>query len=133
MEHTPQLWHKFYETLGFLFYSLSFADGSVKKQEVETVKKLLRDDWLGVESSLDEYGYDAAYQLEAVFDWLCETQPSAASAFKRFRSFVIDHPMFIDQKLKEKILDSANQIISSYAQKNKAELGYLYQLQESLR
>ncbi|HWV70906.1 MAG TPA: hypothetical protein VN040_04300 [Pseudosphingobacterium sp.] len=133
MIRTPQLWTKFYESLAFLFYSLAYCDGNIRKEEVAAVKELVQQAWLDFEPSLDEYGYDAAYQLEAVFDWLLERQPTAAVAFRRFNSFVKEHPSFIDQKIAENIFRSASQLVASYAGKNKSELGFLYLLQDILQ
>jgi len=133
MIRTPQLWTKFYENLAFLFYSMTYCDGNITKEETAAVKDLLQQVWLDFEPSLDEYGYDAAYQIQAVFDWLFDTRPTASSAFKRFSTFVSDHPSFIDQHLAETIFSSANKIASSSANRNKSELGYLYLLQEILK
>lgn len=133
MIRTPQLWTKFYENLAFLFYSLTYCDGTITKEEATAVKELVQQVWLDFEPSLDEYGYDAAYQIQAVFDWLFDSRPTPSSAFKRFSGFVADHPSFIDQKLAEVIFSSANKIASAYAHRNKSELGYLYLLQELLK
>lgn len=133
MIRTPQLWTKFYENLAFLFYSLTYCDRDITDKEVEAVKGLVQEAWLDFEPSLDEYGYDAAYQIQAVFDWLFDSRPTASSAFKRFSSFVDDHPSFIDQKLAEAIFSSANKIVSAYGHRNKIELGYLYLLQDVLK
>lgn len=128
MTRTPQLWTKFYESLAFLFYSLTYCDGNINKKEVAAVKYLLQQIWLDFEPSLDDYGYDAAYQIQAVFDWLFDERPSAPSAFGKFSSFVKEHPSFIDQKIAENIVVSAKAIVSSFAGVNKSELNFLYQL-----
>lgn len=132
MIRTPQLWTKFYENLAFLFYSLSYCDGTVQEEESTEVRNLLQQVWLDFEPSLDEYDQDAAYQIGTIFDWLSEMKPTAASAFKRFSTFVRDYPTFIDQQLAENIFSSANKIALSNAGRSKPELGYLYLLQELL-
>lgn len=133
MVRTPTLWLKFYENLAFLFYTLSCCDGDINKGEIAAIKTLLEELWLDLEPSFDEDGSDAAYQIETKLDWLFDVRPTAASAFKRFSSFIIEHPGFVDQKLAENVFNSARRIVSSNAGRNKQELGYLYKLQETFR
>ena len=130
---TPELWTKFYENLAFLFYTLSCCDGKINEREITTIKALLEEVWLDLEPSIDEDGFDAAYQIETKLDWLFDVRPTAASAFKRFSSFIIEHPTFVDQKLAENVFNSARRIVSSNAGRNKQELGYLYKVQETFR
>ena len=133
MIRTAPLWTRFYESLAFLFYGLTYRDGEVRKEEIALVKKLIQEVWLDLEPSLDEYGYDAAYQIEAVFDWLFEMRPTHLWAVKKFERFVHEHPGFVDDKLAQQIWESANRIAAACAGKNKSELTYLYQLQEILK
>jgi len=130
---TPELWIKFYENLAFLFYTLCYCDGEINKREIGAIKMLLEEVWLDLEPSLDEDRSDAAYQIETKLDWLLDVRPTAASAFKRFSSFIIEHPAFMDQKLAENVFYSARRIVSSHGGRNKQELGYLYKLQETFR
>jgi hypothetical protein len=46
------------------------ADKKVKPVEVETLRQNLRKYWLSVDDMEDEFGTDAAYQIEIVFAWL---------------------------------------------------------------
>ncbi|HWV70919.1 MAG TPA: hypothetical protein VN040_04365 [Pseudosphingobacterium sp.] len=133
MMRTPELWTKFYENLAFLFYTLSCCDGDINKGEVASIKTLLEEVWLDLEPSFDKDGSNAAYQIETKLDWLLDVRPTAAFAFKRFSSFIIEHPAFMDQKLAENVFNSARRIVSSHAGRNKQELGYLYKLQETFR
>src|SRR5690606_15204363 len=93
-------WIKFYESLAFLAYSVAAADKNIHSKEIETLKILLRKEWLELEGSVDEFGSDAAFQIEAVFDWLIEQRPSSGFAFEKFQSFLKAHPFFTDEKLK---------------------------------
>ncbi|WP_164110201.1 MULTISPECIES: hypothetical protein [Sphingobacterium] len=133
MIRTAQQWTKFYENLGFLFYSLTCCDRRVTPSEKAIIKDLVNRTWINLEPSLDEYGYDAAYQIEAVTDWLFEEKPSARIAFKRFVDFVEGHPGFIDHRMANIIFSSANSITAASARKNKSELGYLYLLHGILK
>lgn len=133
MIRTALQWTKFYENLGFLFYSLTYCDRKVTPSEKAIIKDLVNKIWLNLEPSLDEYGYDAAYQIEAITDWLFEEELPAPVAFKRFVDFVEGHPGFIDQKMANIIFASAHSIASASARRNKSELGYLYQLQGVLK
>ncbi|WP_028297809.1 hypothetical protein [Olivibacter sitiensis] len=132
MERPHSLWVKFYENLAHLFYSIASCDDRIDDKEVASVKYLLNNVWLDLEPSFDEYGYDAAYQIEAVFDWLVDTKPSSEKAFQRFCKFVQEHPGFVDKKLTTLIIDSANKIAYAFRGRNKSELGLIFRLEQEL-
>lgn len=133
MQRPHALWVKFYESLAHLFYGIASCDDKVEKKEVASVKYLLNNIWLDLEPSFDEYGYDAAYQIEAVFDWLIDTRPTSERAFLHFCSFIKEHPGFVDEKLAALILDSANKIAYAFNGRNKSELGLIFRLEQELK
>ncbi|HXH19315.1 MAG TPA: hypothetical protein VNJ07_09560, partial [Chitinophagales bacterium] len=78
---TEPLWLTFYQKLGHLCYAIAAADEKLTPAETSQLKRLVTEEWLEVEDSLDEYGEDAAFQAEIVFDWLSDSYVSSEDAF----------------------------------------------------
>lgn len=133
MAYSSATWTAFYEKLAYLFYGIAYADGTIEAKEEEAVKSLLKEVWLDVESSVNEFGDDAAYQTAVVFDWLTDVSPDTEQALAQFEEFVTDHPGFLTPQLKTLVLDSANRIASAFRGRNKAELAQLVHLDRFLK
>ncbi len=133
MAYSSTTWTAFYEKLAYLFYGVAYADGNVEAKEEEAVKALLKEVWLDMESSVNEFGDDAAYQTAVVFDWLTDASPDTEQALIQFEEFIKDHPGFLTPRLKTLILDSANRIASAFRGRNKAELTQLVRLDRFLK
>ncbi|MFD2518912.1 hypothetical protein [Salinimicrobium flavum] len=123
----------FYQNLGRLFYAIAAADKMVTREEVETVKRLVREQWLDLEGSLDEFGTDAAYQIEIIFDWLDANKPQATSAFENFNQFHKENKDLFTPYINDKILRTSREIASAFRGKNKSELVMLAKLQSLLK
>lgn len=123
---------KLYQNLGKLFYAIAAADKVVSEEEKDTLKNIVKEDWVNVDDFKDDYGTDAAYLIEIIFDWLDENQPSAFSAFNDFKDFKKDHEEFFTPAIKKLIWKTADQIASSFSGKNKSELIMLSQLKAIL-
>ncbi|MFO7721063.1 MAG: hypothetical protein R6W85_11545 [Gillisia sp.] len=123
---------KLYQNLGKLFYAIAAADKVVHEEEKKTLKNIVRSEWLDVDDFKDEYGTDAAYLIEIIFDWLDENQPSAFSAFNDFKDFKKDNEKFFTPGIKKLIWKTADQIAASFSGKNKSELIMLSQLKAIL-
>lgn len=122
MIHSQKVGIELYENLGKLFYSVAKADGLVHKKELEELKDIVEKDWLKVDEIEDVFHSDAALQIITVFDWLLEHEISSDVCFKQFSDFYKAHKSIFNRKIKDLIMQSANAIAFSYAQKNKAEL-----------
>ena len=72
MKPSRQTMIHFYQQLGKLFYSAASVDNTVHEDEMAQLKEIVKKEWLPLENSLSEFGDDAAYQIEIVFDWLVE-------------------------------------------------------------
>lgn len=123
---------KLYQNLGKLFYAVAASDKVVREEERDTLKNIVKKDWVDVDDFKDEYGSDAAYLIEIIFDWLDENEPSAFSAFKDFKDFKKDHEEFFTPGINKLIWKTADQIASSFSGKNKSELIMLSQLKAIL-
>lgn len=123
----------FYQKTGELFYAIAAADKVVRKSEYDSLKEMVQKDWKDSDDVLDDYGVDAAYQLEIVFDWLDYESLDADLCFESFKDFYKDHPSLFTPKRKELILKTAHAIANTFAGKNKSELILLGKLQLLLK
>ncbi|KKL73360.1 hypothetical protein LCGC14_2075700 [marine sediment metagenome] len=124
--------NELYQNLGKLFYAVAMADKKVVPKEVEKLKEDVRKYWLEVDAIEDEFGSDAAYQIEIVFDWLQNEEEESQFYFDEFVDFYKEHPSRFDPKIKELILKTADDIASSFAGRNKSELILLSKLESLL-
>jgi hypothetical protein len=123
----------FYQKTGELFYAIAAADKVVRKSEYQSLKDMVQSDWKDLDDLQDDYGVDAAYQLEIVFDWLDYESLEANLCFESFRDFYKEHPALFTKKRKELILKTANSIANAFSGKNKSELVLLGKLQLLLK
>lgn len=128
MNTTQNINTTFYQNLGKLFYAIAAADKVVRKSEYESLRKLVKTQWLDLEDSEDEFGADAAYQIEIVFDWLDYKELTPQECFNEFESYYKDHPLFFGEKIKKMVWDTANTIADAFSGKNKSELLFLGRL-----
>ncbi len=119
----------FYQKTGELFYSIAAADKVVRKSEYKSLKEMVQSDWKDLDNLQDDYGVDAAYQLEIVFDWLDYESLEANLCFESFKEFYQEHPALFTKKRKELILKTAHSIANAFSGKNKSELILLGKLQ----
>ncbi|MAO07125.1 MAG: hypothetical protein CL596_00260 [Alteromonas sp.] len=119
----------FYQKAGELFYTVAAADGVVRKKEFQALKKMVKEEWKDLDDFEDEFGVDAAHQLEIVFDWLDYESLDAEECFESFEDFYKEHPTLFSKKRKDLILKTAHAIAHAFAGKNKSELIVLGKLQ----
>ncbi len=112
----------FYQKMGSLFFAFAIADGVVHPKEINVLKGLIREKWLPLDDIEDEYGTDAAYQIEIVFDWLLDQDKKSEACFLDFEEFYKGHPSLFTKNVKDLILETAGAIAHSFSGKNKAEL-----------
>ena len=119
----------FYQKVGSLFFAVAMVDGAVHNKEIDKLKSLVREKWLPLDDITDEYGTDAAFQIEIVFDWLLEYEKKSAECFADFTDFYKEHKAIFSKGVKVLILETADAIAYSFSGKNKAELVLLGKLQ----
>lgn len=128
MKTLPENQTKLYQALGKLFYGVAAVDKTVAKEEIVELKKIVKEHWLYLEDSMDEYGSDAAYQIEIVFDWLNNQSLKSEECFNDFRFFFKEHSHLFNDKTNALIMKTAYSIASAFAGKNKSELTMITQL-----
>ena len=128
MKNNELFWKELYQKLGYLFYAVAFADGTVKTAEMEKLKKTVKERWLKAEESHDEFGSNAAFQIITVFDWLAAEQISGDKAYDIFAGFFRKNREWVDAVMKENILQTAVDISLAFRGENKDEHAFMENL-----
>ena len=120
---------KFYQNLGKLFYAIAASDKVIRKSEYESLHNIVKSDWLKVDDIVDEFGADAAFQIEIVFDWLdYEEELDAEECFLQFQTYYEEHKSIFTTNIKILVWTTCNSIASAFSGKNKSELMMLGRL-----
>ncbi len=126
--YSNTLGKSFYQKTGSLFFAFANADGTVHPKEVAILKRLVKEMWLPLDDIEDDYGTDAAFQIEIVFDWLMEEDKESESCFDEFSNFYKEHKSMFTEPIKKLIFETSSAIANSFSGKNKAELMLLGKL-----
>lgn len=121
MGNLPNEWNTFYQKLGYLFYAVAASDHQISVAEIETLKQCVRKHWLKVDSTIDEFDTDAAFQIEIVFDWLVNEIYDPLKAFEEFEEFFKTHKSFKKPQVRKLISDTCFLIANSFYGVNKNE------------
>jgi RNAse (barnase) inhibitor barstar len=105
------------------------ADKNVRPGEVKKLQDDVRTYWLNLDALQDEFGTDAAYQIEIVFDWLKNEEKDSDTYFEEFTDFYKEHSEIFTPNIKSLVIRTCNDIAASFAGKNKSELILLARLQ----
>ncbi|MBO0323701.1 hypothetical protein J0X14_15435 [Muricauda sp. CAU 1633] len=122
MDSKKRLGNEFYQNLGKLFYAVAMADHSIHVKEIDRLKEVVREHWLDVDDVEDEYGTDAAFQIESVFDWFLEYGKDSEEIFEEFEAFYSEYKILFPETVKQLIMSTARAITSAFAGSNKSEL-----------
>jgi len=123
----------FYQNMAKLFYAIAAADKIIKEEEFTALKTIVKEKWLTIDKSEDEFNTDAAYQIEFVFEWLQFKGLDADICFKEFIEYKNEHSYFFTEELNHLIMQTAEKIAFSSAGKNKSELIMLAKLHLHLK
>lgn len=123
----------FYQQLGRVFYGIADVDGTVRLDEVEKLDKIVKELWLPLEDTFDEFDTDSAYQIEIVFSWLHENNGHDGDTLKEFGEYMKEHPKLFTEKNRQLIYDTAEKIAESFHGFNKKETTYLHELSKMLK
>ncbi|GAB5472005.1 MAG: hypothetical protein Mars2KO_01040 [Maribacter sp.] len=125
---SEKIGNEFYQSLGKLFYAVAMADKNVRPIEIERLNEDVQKYWLSVDAIEDEFGTDAGYQIAIVFDWLQQEEKESNTYYQEFADFYHEHPSKFNTTIKQLIFKTADDIASSFANKNKSELILLAKL-----
>ncbi len=129
---TANTYIKIYTSLGYLFYSVAAGDGTVRTAEVEKLKQLVKQDWLPLEGSRDEFGTDAAHYIEMSFDFALGEEMDGDAAYERFVDEYKDLAPHFDAGLKRLVLTTAAAVADAFHGTNKEERRQLGQIRKLL-
>jgi hypothetical protein len=128
MKPSRQTMIYFYQQLGKLFFSVASVDKTVREEEIAQLKEIVAKEWLPLENSLNEFGDDAGYQIEIVFDWLVENDWNIGPIIPDFEIFKKEHPHLFTPQINDLILKTAKAITNSFSEGNKSESVLIDQL-----
>lgn len=89
---------------------------------------MVLEDWIPEEHVKDEFGTNAAFEIEVFFDMLHDKGLSAEKAFTVFEQFYKEYPELFTNDVVERIFHTASRIAESFHSKNKSELTALTRL-----
>lgn len=119
-----------YAGLGHLFYSIAASDGHISPEESAKLKKLVRNQWLPVESAKDESGTDLAYYVEIGFDHANDAGMPADQAFERFKEVHAERSDLFDPSTRNMVTRTAQAVADAFGGRNQHERRILEQLKE---
>ncbi len=122
----------FYRVLGNVLYGVAQADRNVRPEEMDEIKKIVKNIWLDAEDTFDTFGSDSAFQIEFVVDYLYENDIEISDALDDLKEFRTKNPSLFTHSVNKRIIDSATKIANAVAGTNKSELTYLVELVEIL-
>lgn len=124
----------FYQELGKLFFAIAAADNDVRTAEIIKLHDIVKNKWLPIDETEDDFHTDAAYQIEVVFDWLNnQDELNVEACFNDFVNFKNNQKHFFTEPIKKLIIKTAHEIANSFAGKNKSELIMLAKLELELK
>ncbi len=125
-------YRKYYNELGKLLYAVANVDGSIQQKEVEEVHKVVKEELLQLENSIDDFNTDAAFFTEFEFDYLREENTtSSEDLLSSFKEYLKNTPE-LTPGLKEAARHAAERVARSFAGINKQEEDFLRKLDEAL-
>lgn len=123
----------FYKELGRLLYAIAAADGKVTTQEIKTLKRVVSEELVPQEASMDHFGTDQAYITEFEFDVLADRDASSEGAFDSFIAYMAGHRNDLSPERRELIIRAADAVADAFHGVNKAELPLLIELRKHLQ
>lgn len=126
--------NKFYQNLGKLFYAVAACDKVVRDEEFESLKNVVSNHWLEVDDVKDEFGTDASYQIEIVFDVINSNsdQYDVDEFLHDFQSFKKNNEKLFSSKVERIIWRTCVSITDAFYGRNNAEKEILTKIKKIL-
>jgi hypothetical protein len=122
----------FYKELGRLLYAIAAADGRVQQKEKDTLKWVVKDLLVPVESGMDHHGTDQAYITEFEFDVLLEREATSDEAFESFMTYMDGHRHHLTTERRELVYTCADAVAHAFHGVSARELPLLIELHKLL-
>lgn len=123
---------RFYSELGKLLYAVADIDKVISPKEKNELRKLVREELVKIEKSMDRFKTDSAFYTEFEFDILEESNADPEIAFHSFLDYIEDHKTAVDEKLINVIRMAAEKIANSSHKINEKERKLLHKLDDAL-
>lgn len=81
----------FYKNIGKLMYAIVKYDGRVSREEIDSVKKIVRQQLVPLDEGVDAFGTDNAFITEFEFETLLEKNKDASKTLDEFFDFFKEH------------------------------------------
>jgi uncharacterized tellurite resistance protein B-like protein len=121
MEETKLNLKQFYKELGQLLYSVAYADGKVRKQEVEALKDFVLKELAPAENSTDASGMNQAFYAQFEFEQLEEKHQPPHLVFLQFLNYLRSHLTLMSDFQKQSIVKAVKRVADAYKKTNKQE------------
>lgn len=122
-----------YEKLGYAFYAVASADGHVRKEEEEELKRTIEICWAPLEPSTDEFNTENAHYIFFSFDYCCAEQMNAEEAYNIFLAYFNDHHEAFSKPITHKILSTIYAISNVFRDQNRKEAAFVSRLEQLLK
>ncbi len=129
---TAHFYKKLYKNIGVLLYAIAKADGQIQDKEIKTIHRIVVEDLVPLEESVDNFGTDAAFFAEFEFEILQDRNIRAQKAFDRFIAFAKENQKNLSPELRALIVKSVEKVAAAYRGTNKAESEMIESLKKHL-
>ena len=120
--NTPTLNLKlFYKELGRLLYAVAYADGKIRKQEVDALREFVIQELLPSEYSVDSSGMNQVFYTQFEFDEFAENCMPAQVVFMNYITYLKANATHLTEKHKTSILHAVEKVADAYKHTNKKE------------
>ena len=126
--------NKFYQNLGKLFFAVAACDSVIRDEEFLSLKKTVTNHWMEVDNTQDEFGNDAVYQIEIVFDFLHASafEDHANDFVDDFANFKKENEKLFPPKVERTIWRTCVAIADAFYGRNSAEKEILAKIKNML-
>lgn len=119
----------FHQALGMLFYAIAAADGQVRLEELNTLKKLIEREWIKKKNTQNlNFDDNCSEILKTFMSLKSDSKEDALDYFNRFINYKRANTAFFDENVNALILNTARKITTSFSGQNKSELIMLTKL-----
>ena len=123
---------KFYAELGHLLYAVAAVDGGIHSKETATMKRVVAEQLVPQEATMDHFGTDQAFITEFEFDVMVDRGDPPEEAFNSFLTYFSQHKQRIPMEQKELILRAAQVVAHAFHGVNAKEHRMLSELERRI-
>lgn len=111
----------FYKELGQLLYAVAYADGKVRKQEVDALHEFILKELLPLEHTVDSSGMNQAFYTQFEFSEFAEKCTPPQLVYMNYLSYLKSNAKHLTDKHKASIINAVKKVADAYKHINKKE------------